>query len=132
MNRKEIRKCVLAEARSWIGTPYVHQTSCKGFGTDCLGLVRGIWRKLYGCEPQATPDYSPDWNEVSGEEQLLQAARQWFEPINLPDALPGDLLLFRWKGSAVVKHVGILTDNNRFIHAYERSGVVETTLAHHW
>ena len=29
-------------ARSWIGTPYVHQVSVKGGGCDCLGLVRGV------------------------------------------------------------------------------------------
>ena len=31
-------------ARGWIGTPYLHQASCRGIGCDCLGLVRGVWR----------------------------------------------------------------------------------------
>jgi len=35
-------------ARAWIGTPYVHQGSAPGAGADCLGLVRGVWRGLYG------------------------------------------------------------------------------------
>ena len=39
-------KIVIAEARSWIGTPYRHQASLKGVGCDCLGLVRGVWRAL--------------------------------------------------------------------------------------
>lgn len=29
-------------ARTWIGTPYVHQGSAQGAGADCLGLVRGV------------------------------------------------------------------------------------------
>ena len=41
---------VVRAARGWIGTPYHHQASVKGVGTDCLGLVRGVWRELYGCE----------------------------------------------------------------------------------
>ena len=38
------RARVVAEARMWIGTPYVHQASALGAGCDCLGLVRGVWR----------------------------------------------------------------------------------------
>ena len=37
-------------ARAWIGTPYVHQGSACRAGADCLGLVRGVWRGLYGAE----------------------------------------------------------------------------------
>ncbi|HMM10451.1 MAG TPA: peptidase, partial [Paracoccus solventivorans] len=48
-------------ARGWIGTPYVHQGSVKGAGADCLGLIRGVWRELYGTEPEAPPPYTPDW-----------------------------------------------------------------------
>ena len=29
---------VIAAARAWIGTPYLHQCSTQGAGTDCLGL----------------------------------------------------------------------------------------------
>ena len=43
---------IVAEARSWIGTPYRHQTSVKGIGCDCLGLVRGVWRACLGREPE--------------------------------------------------------------------------------
>ena len=48
-------------ARAWIGTPYVHQGSARGAGTDCLGLIRGVWRQLYGSEPEVAPAYTPDW-----------------------------------------------------------------------
>jgi cell wall-associated NlpC family hydrolase len=36
------RSAIVAEARTWIGTPYRHQASLKGVGCDCLGLVRGV------------------------------------------------------------------------------------------
>ena len=32
------RSAILAEARDWIGTPYVHQASAKGAGCDCTDL----------------------------------------------------------------------------------------------
>ena len=51
MRRDEI----VEAARAWLGTPYHHQASLRGVGCDCLGLVRGVWRELYGPEPEAAP-----------------------------------------------------------------------------
>jgi NlpC/P60 family putative phage cell wall peptidase len=53
-----IRNTIIAEARSWIGTPYHHQAALKGVGCDCLGLVRGVWRAVYGADPEHPPAYS--------------------------------------------------------------------------
>ena len=57
---------IVAAARSWIGTPYLHQASLKGVGCDCLGLVRGVWREVIGDEPEAPGAYSPAWAEADG------------------------------------------------------------------
>ena len=65
---------IVARARDWIGTPYRHQASCKGAGTDCLGLLRGVWREVLGAEPEAVPGYTPDWAEPGRSEELLAAA----------------------------------------------------------
>ena len=126
------RSDILVEARRWIGTPYIHQASVLGKGCDCLGLVRGIWRSIVGPEPEAMPEYSQDWGEVSLTEPMLEAAQKWFVPISLPDAKSGDLVLFRWKNTAIIKHAGILAGERNFIHAYEKAGVVETTLGPQW
>ena len=64
---------VVQIARTWIGTPYVHQASVKGAGCDCLGLLRGVVRELRGEEPETPPPYSPDWAEATGAETLYSA-----------------------------------------------------------
>lgn len=74
------RPDVVAAARGWIGTPYVHQASAKGAGTDCLGLLRGVWREVQGAEPETVPAYTRDWSEPSGEEALWAAARRHLRP----------------------------------------------------
>ena len=33
---------VVKEARTWIGTPFVHQGRTKGLACDCLGLMIGV------------------------------------------------------------------------------------------
>ena len=65
---------VIAAARVWLGTPYVHQASVLGTGCDCLGLARGIWRDLHGPELITPPPYTRDWGEAGGEEVLAEAA----------------------------------------------------------
>ena len=124
------RADVLLESRRWIGTPYQHQASCRGAGTDCLGLVRGIWRALYGSEPCAVPPYRPDWDGLPGDEALLQAAQTYFAPISEPQ--PGDLILFRPHPAGAAKHCAILSAPDCIIHAYWGRCVAETSLSAWW
>lgn len=132
---RAVQDQVVAEARDWIGTPYVHQSAVKGAGTDCLGLLRGIWRVIYGREPEAVPAYSMDWSEPQGEERLWEAALRHLQPKALTDHASGDVLLFRMRSSAVAKHLGVagrVGEDSSFIHAYSRFGVIESSLSLPW
>ena len=71
---------VVELARSWIGTPYVHRAAAKVAGTDCLGLIRGLWSELYGQDLPPVPAYTPDWSEARGEERLWHAAMEHLIP----------------------------------------------------
>jgi NlpC/P60 family putative phage cell wall peptidase len=124
---------VVEIARGWIGTPYLHQASCRGAGADCLGLVRGVWREFLGAEPVEVPPYAPDWDEVQRREALWAAAEAHLRPRAVAE--PGDVLLFRMRDGAVAKHLGILSAGGaapRFIHAYSGHGVVENSLSAPW
>jgi NlpC/P60 family putative phage cell wall peptidase len=123
---------IVAEARSWISTPYRHQASLKGVGCDCLGLLRGVWRELFGTEPELVPPYAPDWAEASGAETLAEAARRHLVEIAITDIAPGDIALFRWRASLPAKHAAIVTAPDRFVHAHDGAAVAETALAAWW
>jgi NlpC/P60 family putative phage cell wall peptidase len=123
---------IIAEARSWIGTPYRHQASLKGVGCDCLGLLRGVWRAVHGNEPELTPAYAPDWAEASGEERLAAAARRHLIEVIPAGAQRGDVLLFRWRPHLPAKHAAILTAADRMIHAYDGAAVAEVFFAPFW
>jgi NlpC/P60 family putative phage cell wall peptidase len=124
---------VVDVAREWIGTPYRHQGSSKGIGCDCLGLVRGVWRDLYGEEPERPPAYQPDWAERGGEERLMAAALRHFgAALPVAEMGLGDVLLFRWRAGMPAKHAGILSGDGRFIHAYEQAAVIESALVPSW
>lgn len=123
-------------ARAWIGTPYVHQASVQGAGADCLGLIRGVWRSLYGHEPEPVPPYTPDWGETGRDEILLAGAMRHLLPVARDDEdRPGQVLLFRMREGAIAKHLGILAETGpqpSFVHAYDRHGVIESPLGGPW
>ena len=131
-----MRAAVVAAARGWLGTPYRHQASVRGEGTDCLGLVRGVWRDLIGAEPEVLPAYRPDWAEVGGEETLLAAARRWLTEIPVATMGVGDVVLFRMAPGCPVKHCAILSDTSgadpKMIHAYWGRSVVESWMGSWW
>ncbi len=127
------RAAIIAEARSWIGTPYRHQASLKGVACDCLGLVRGVYRFAYGEEPEKAPAYSSDWAEAGREETLYRAALRHLFEVPQADRQPGDVLLFRWRPNLPMKHCAILVAPGRVVHAYDAAGkVYETDLALAW
>ena len=122
----------LQEANLWIGTPYRHQASVRGMGTDCLGLIRGIYRKLYGCEPLRIPPYSPDWAERGRDEIMLTAAGQYLTEINMDKAMAGDVLVFRLAPGRLAKHCAILSTSDSMIHAWQGHMVCETAFDKRW
>lgn len=126
------RTRIVAAARSWIGTPYHHQASLCGVGTDCLGLVRGLYRTLYGVEPEPTPAYAPDWAEATASEPLIDAACRHLVEIAPASAGPGDVLIFRWRRGSAAKHIAIITVHDRMIHAIEGAPVSEVALSNWW
>lgn len=127
----------LAAAMGWLGTPYRHQGSLRGVGADCLGLVRGVYRELYGMEPEEPPPYPPDWALApEGDPMREAAARHLRAASSIEDRQPGDVLLFRFRPGGPAQHMGILASRSAeaesFIHAYEQAAVVLSPLPPAW
>lgn len=126
------RADIVRLARTWLGTPYHHQASERGVGADCLGLVRGVWRGIYGADAEPPPAYSRDWAEASGAETLLAAAERHLLPIGKLDASVGDVIIFRLRPGLVAKHAAILASSSTFIHAMEGGPACEVPLCGWW
>lgn len=123
---------IVRAARGWLGTPYHHQASLKGVGTDCLGLVRGVWRELYGSEAGTPVAYTRDWAEATGEETMLDAARRHLYEIAPSEARAGDVLVFRMRAGAIAKHAAILGSSDKMIHAMDGLPAAEVALTPWW
>lgn len=133
MTRKKkpaLNERVAAEAREWIGTPFVWGQSVKGVGTDCKGLIRGVARELgleeAECFYAQFASYRPDRPVPSS--LLVEGMGEVFDRASEPT--PGDVLLLKVHGSAA--HLAIVTDEDRAVHAHGaglNERVKETRLA---
>ncbi len=128
----DIASRVVDEARGWCGTPYRHQAHLKGAGCDCLGLVLGIWRELYGYLPETVPAYTSDWAEAGSGDRLLAAACRHLEPCRNRVVDAGHLLVFRWRAHLPAKHLAIATSPTSMVHAQQGACVCETAISSWW
>ena len=118
------RSQVVSIARSYIGTPFVHQGRLKGVGIDCLGLIICVLREA---------SIFPKWVDFTryskwGNPALMHKAFSLlFDRIEPVCAKPADILCFSSIGGRPI-HLGFASDIG-VIHAYyEARKVVETRL----
>lgn len=125
-----LRQRAAQEALEWCGTPYQHQTSLKGEGTDCLGLLRGIYRALYAREPQQPPPYARYAKPLEAE-LLRDAARQFLYETK-GDIAMGQVLLFQLRRGFPARHIGIAISETHMVHALSGAHVCATSLTPWW
>src|SRR5580698_7963629 len=88
------RAAVVAEARTWLRTPYHHMGRVKGAGVDCATLLAEVYARA-GVVPTVTiPHYPPDWHLHRNLERYLDIVLQVAHPVETPQ--PGDIALYKW------------------------------------
>ncbi|AMK19327.1 NlpC/P60 family protein [Sphingobium sp. MI1205] len=125
-----MRDAIVAEARSWIGTPFHWEASVKGVGCDCKGLVAGVARALGLTEAESVFARATAYHRSIDAAYLRQGLAALFDQAE--EARPGDVLLLRVGGKA--QHLAILTEPGRMIHTYGKGPkcVVEVPMGAIW
>jgi NlpC/P60 family putative phage cell wall peptidase len=119
------RAQMVAEARSWVGTPYHMGAMVKGAGADCGSFLLGVLQACGLAEGEEVGLWKADWFCHTGQERYLRRmmrnAAKICEQISYPtlNARPGDLVLTRSSNSHVYNHAGIVLEWPRIIHAVE-------------
>lgn len=123
------RTKIVAQARTWLDTPYHHQGRLKGVGVDCIGYLVGV-----GLECGVDCD-RPEWRSyprVPRDDGILVALREVCGP-SVVTWGPGDILCF-WmqERRKLPHHLGFATDVG-IIHTHGGAGrVVENALNDWW
>lgn len=125
MTEAELRAAIQTEARSWVGTPHVHQACRKGVGVDCAMFVRvvgetvgvasvddRVWQRWAGYSRTPNPRHMGD------------ALRTFLVEIPAGGRKPGDIAWLQWRDDLPM-HLAILAERGprlMLIHAWARAG----------
>lgn len=90
----------------WYGTPYKYGGKTKK-GIDCSGFVQVLFKEIYG-------------KEVEGSSLNIYTK---CNPVSKEELTEGDLVFFKID-SKNVSHIGIYLQNNKFVHATTKAGVM--------
>jgi len=108
----DISEIVMSEYQDWQGVRYrIGGSDTRGI--DCSGLVQAIFREAFEIELPRT----------SGEQAKLG------EAVPRNDIKPGDLVYFIDRGR---KHVGVAINDQKFVHASRRKGVIISKFDGYW
>lgn len=127
------REQIIKVARSWVGTPFMHQGRVKGKACDCVGLPVMVAKEL-GMQSRSKPSGElDDGGNYSLEPEgtvVLDAARRHLIEKPIKTLTPGDALVMRMPNRPC--HMAIVGEYNgrpTLIHAYNR--VKEQVVEHH-
>lgn len=134
MQRSEI----VAEARTWLGTPYRHQHWVKGQGVDCVGLVVGVGVAL-GILDWSADAWAPfkGYGRTPNPRKMGEAMQVFLRPLDFEGAPPeGAIAWIGWR-EHLPMHLAIIgrSPDGRatMIHAFGHVGrVVEHGFAAEW
>lgn len=155
-DEKKQRLTVLAEAKTWIGTPFHHMGRRKGpqGGVDCAMFIGEVFSRAgmigkitilkeskrgKGAKTLLTKDpepaeksltiepYSYQWHLNQKEQRYLAIVRQYAREVAAP--LPGDVVMFRMKEDQAYSHGGIVVAWPVIIHAVDRKGCYRENIA---
>jgi len=115
------RSVVIAEAETWVRTPYHHMGRVKGGGTDCLMLLAEVYEAAGVIPHIDVPFYPPDWNLHRDAERYLEGLLPYAREIDGPPRR-GDVAIFKF--GRCFAHGAIVVSWPRLIHAWCDAGVV--------
>lgn len=124
------KQAIIDEARTWLGTKWIHNQALKGGGADCSQFVIAVFKNV-GLLPKTYKSikYNRDWALHNSESKLLIEVKKYCKQVNIKDLQAGDILLY--KSGKCASHIAIYLGNDKLIHSKIRAGVVEAYIWEH-
>lgn len=119
----DLRASIVAEALSWLRTPYHHAARVKGAGVDCGQFVAAVFEGL-GLIPRVEIlGYGRDFYFHRDEERYLGHVEHHARRLELGETPgPGDVALYRY--GRCVAHGAVVVEWPQIVHAYTLAGMV--------
>lgn len=117
------RAAVIAEAATWLGTPFANNQSVKGAGVDCAHFLAAVYVAAGVAAPMEIENYSPQWFLHRDEERFLSYVVKVTKEIDEGQAGQGDIVMY--KIGRCFAHGALIVDwPNKIVHAHMQSGRV--------
>lgn len=119
----EQRAAIVAEAKTWLRTPYHHLAAVKGAGADCAMFPLAVYQHI-GFVPSdlVVDNYPIDWAFHRDEERYLEMVERFGREIDPERMGPGDFVV--WRYGRTFSHGAIVIDPPLVIHAFVEAGCV--------
>jgi len=106
----EQREKIVAEARTWLGTPYVGWSCIKGpkGGTDCGQLLRGVFQNtgFLPLDIVIPRSYSLQVAQHKRDTEYIDKIKEYMREIPESEAQPGDVVVYML--GLAYAHAGII------------------------
>lgn len=123
----KLRLKLIAEARTWIGTPYRQLGDIKGRSVDCSMLLVRCIVDTGIVAPFDPRPYPPTWFLHQSDERYIDWLGVVGVEVETPQ--PGDFVTI--KIGRAFAHSGIVSDSEHLIHAFADEGQVRESLLRH-
>lgn len=107
MDHADIRAEIVAEARTWLWTPFIHRSMVKAAGVDCAMLCYAVYSHLGLIKGPPPREYTPDWFNHREDQWLLEELHRYGLIEVNRDPWPGDIVIY--KVAKVFAHCVIAT-----------------------
>lgn len=110
-------EAIIAEAKTWLRTPFRHRQRVKGIGVDCALFIAEVYERT-GCIPHVEPPpYTRDWFlHCKTEDSTLYSDFLDKHLERTAEWGPGRLVAFQY-GRCKVAHAAIIIDAHTVIAA---------------
>lgn len=109
-----IRQVIIAEAETWLNTPFHHEARLKGVGVDCGQLLKAVYLAAGLVDEVQEQPYAMQWHLHRSEEVYLAWIEKFGRLIPGPPG-PGDVAI--WKMGRTHSHAAIVVAWPKIIHA---------------
>lgn len=123
MAEAEQRAAVVAEAKTWLGTPFRNCADVKGAGVDCAMLLIRVFADTGIIEEFDPRPYSFQWHMHHDEERFLGIIETLGKEIVPPPDLPcealakqGDVIVYKF--GRCFAHGALVIDDHHVLHAW--------------
>jgi cell wall-associated NlpC family hydrolase len=124
MTEQAQRAAVIAEARTWLRTPWRHQSNIKGEAVDCAMFLIEIFARAGIIEWFDPRPYPRSWFVHQDEERFMNWITDKLHCAEIPidEARPGDVVLYRI--GRCYAHGTLLVSPQLVIHAFYKNDAV--------